>query len=222
VTHNRRAERFGLSVGLACPLHHGAVRCTSAQDREGIALHKLAKLFEELGDRDQVRLRTLPALQTRLQANESGPAGLSSDVSRSIGGALTGEGDAQAAQYYTLNLERRDLEEIGGQVRPCVGCVEQCCTHGHSRWVACAYSAKPAQAHAGLGLQETVDALLFLANYCKNYGRLAEAEAYCNRLLDMPSAQASVLSRTQRCRSTEMQMRSSHSLPSLAADPDLL
>ena len=29
-------------------------RATSLDDREGIALHKLAKLFDELGDRDQV------------------------------------------------------------------------------------------------------------------------------------------------------------------------
>jgi anaphase-promoting complex subunit 8 len=33
-------------------------RATSLDDREGIALHKLAKLFDELGDRDQVEWRS--------------------------------------------------------------------------------------------------------------------------------------------------------------------
>jgi anaphase-promoting complex subunit 8 len=32
--------------------------------------------------------------------------------------------------------------------------------------------------------QETVDALLFLANYCKNREAYHEAERYCSRLLD--------------------------------------
>ena len=36
-------------------------RATSLDDREGIALHKLAKLFDELGDRDQVGIAAAAA-----------------------------------------------------------------------------------------------------------------------------------------------------------------
>src|SRR4051794_625391 len=36
----------------------------------------------------------------------------------------------------------------------------------------------------GVEGQDTIDALLFLANYCKNVGYFQEAEKYCQRLLD--------------------------------------
>ncbi|KAI8473690.1 MAG: hypothetical protein J3K34DRAFT_518801 [Monoraphidium minutum] len=87
-----------------------AVRCyrraVANGDREGIALHKLAKLHEGMGDA------------------------------------------ATAAHYYRLNLERLDAEG----------------------------------AAAG---SDTVDALLFLAEHCKDQGEFQEAEALCQRLMDV-------------------------------------
>jgi anaphase-promoting complex subunit 8 len=89
-------------------MHDAAIRCyrraVSNSDREGIALHKLAKLHESLGQADQ------------------------------------------AAYYYRKNLERMEADQNEGQ--------------------------------------DFVDALLFLANYCKNQGSLEEAEKFCDQLLD--------------------------------------
>ena len=34
--------------------------------------------------------------------------------------------------------------------------------------------------------QETIDALLYLAVYCRNTDNLDDAEKYCSRLLDFP------------------------------------
>ena len=45
-------------------------RATSLDDREGIALHKLAKLFDELGDRDQVGIAAAAA-ESCMLAHES-------------------------------------------------------------------------------------------------------------------------------------------------------
>ncbi|CAM6019838.1 unnamed protein product [Sphagnum balticum] len=89
-------------------MHDAAIRCyrraVSNSDREGIALHKLAKLHESLGQADQ------------------------------------------AAYYYRKNLQRMEADQNEGQ--------------------------------------DFVDALLFLANYCKNQGSLEEAEKFCDQLLD--------------------------------------
>ncbi len=89
-------------------MHDAAIRCyrraVSNSDREGIALHKLAKLHESLGQADQ------------------------------------------AAYYYRKNLKRMEADQNEGQ--------------------------------------DFVDALLFLANYCKNQGSLEEAEKFCDQLLD--------------------------------------
>ncbi len=48
--------------------------------------------------------------------------------------------------------------------------------------------------------------------YCKNFGQLAEAEAYCNRLLDLPSAQV----RPRRVAAPRMRSRTHAMAHSLA------
>lgn len=89
-------------------MHVAAIRCyrraVSNNDREGIALHKLAKLHNHLKQTDQ------------------------------------------AAFYYKKNLERMENDQAEGP--------------------------------------EIVEALLFLAQHCRNQDLLDEAEQYCTRLLD--------------------------------------
>jgi anaphase-promoting complex subunit 8 len=89
-------------------MHASAIRCyrraVSNNDREGIALHKLAKLHNQLGQTDQ------------------------------------------AAHYYKKNLERMESDQTEGA--------------------------------------DIVEALVFLAHYCRSQNMLAEAEKYCTRLLD--------------------------------------
>ncbi|MCO5606730.1 hypothetical protein L7F22_060920 [Adiantum nelumboides] len=89
-------------------MHMAAIRCyrraVNNNDREGIALHKLAKLHNFLGQIDQ------------------------------------------AAFYFKKNLERMETDQTEGS--------------------------------------DIVDALLFLAQHCRNQNRLIEAEQYCTRLLD--------------------------------------
>lgn len=89
-------------------MNDSAIRCyrraVSNNDREGIALHKLAKLHNQLGQTEQ------------------------------------------AAYYYKKNLERMETDQTEGS--------------------------------------DIVDALLFLAQHCRNQNLLTEAEQYCTRLLD--------------------------------------
>ena len=80
-------------------------RAESNDDREGIALQELARLFDAEGD------------------------------------------ERQAAHYYAEMLKQRE-------------------------------------SHGEMVGQETQDALLFLANHCKDSGALEEAQQYCSRLLD--------------------------------------
>ncbi len=76
------------------------------------------------------------------------------------GGAALGA--RQAAQYYKQNLERRDHEEIGGQVRARVSAA------ACHRLVSVRGAGGSASAWAvRSALQETVDALLFLATYAR-------------------------------------------------------
>ncbi|GAQ83915.1 Anaphase-promoting complex [Klebsormidium nitens] len=89
-------------------MQEAAIRCyrraVSYEDREGIALHKLARLHQQLEQMDE------------------------------------------AAHYFRKNLERMEQDQADGR--------------------------------------DVVEALVFLAAYCKNQGLLHEAEQYCTKLMD--------------------------------------